>query len=108
MRIQDSSSSDTVLNAIIVFFATSVVVVVVVVIVVVVVNDSSLLIDSANRRQRDEGALPEIAIQQAGIERLRAILLDHLNDFRRRCSDDSGDITPSVLHDPDGDLARLR
>lgn len=37
------------------FFATSVV-------VVVVVNDSLLLIDFVNRRQRDEGASPEIAI----------------------------------------------
>jgi multidrug efflux pump subunit AcrB len=76
MRIQDSSSSDAVLNAIIVFFATSVVVV-----IVVVVNDSSLLIESANRRQRDGGASPEIAIQQAGIERLRAILLTTLTTF---------------------------
>jgi multidrug efflux pump subunit AcrB len=40
-----------------------------------------LLIDSANRRQRDEGASPEIAIQQAGIARLRAILLNTLTTF---------------------------
>jgi multidrug efflux pump subunit AcrB len=82
MRIQDSSSSDTVLNAIIVFFATSVV-------VGVVVNDSSLLIDSANRLQRDGGASPEIAIQQAGIARLRAILLSSLTTF--------GGLAPMIL-----------
>jgi multidrug efflux pump subunit AcrB len=85
MRIQDSSSSDAVLNAIIVFFATSVVVVV----IVVVVNDSSLLIESANRRQRDGGASPEIAIQQAGIARLRAILLTSLTTF--------GGLAPMIL-----------
>tara|TARA_B110000093_G_scaffold110985_1_gene119064 strand:+ start:14281 stop:14466 length:186 start_codon:yes stop_codon:yes gene_type:complete len=54
-RIQDTISRGAVSNAVIIFFATSVV-------VVVVVNDSLLLIDFVNRRQRDEGASPEIAI----------------------------------------------
>ena len=74
----------------------------------VVVNDSLVLIDFANRRQRDEGASPAIAIQQAGIARFRANLADHFNDLRRIGPDDFGDLPPSALHDPDGDLARLR
>jgi len=55
----------------------------------VVVNDSLVLIDFANRRQRDEGASPAIAIQQAGIARFRAILLTTLTTF--------GGLAPMIL-----------
>jgi len=55
----------------------------------VVVNDSLVLIDFANRRQRDAGVTPAIAIQQAGIARFRAILLTTLTTF--------GGLAPMIL-----------
>jgi multidrug efflux pump subunit AcrB len=55
----------------------------------VVVNDSLVLIDFANRRQRDEGATPKVAVQQAGIARFRAILLTTLTTF--------GGLAPMIL-----------
>ncbi len=55
----------------------------------VVVNDSLVLIDFANRRQRDEGASPAVAVQQAGIARFRAILLTTLTTF--------GGLAPMIL-----------
>ena len=55
----------------------------------VVVNDSLVLIDFANRRQRDAGATPAVAVQQAGIARFRAILLTTLTTF--------GGLAPMIL-----------
>jgi multidrug efflux pump subunit AcrB len=55
----------------------------------VVVNDSLVLIDFANRRQREEGASPRLAVQQAGVARFRAILLTTLTTF--------GGLAPMIL-----------
>jgi multidrug efflux pump subunit AcrB len=55
----------------------------------VVVNDSLVLIDFANRRQRDEGTTPKLAVQHAGIARFRAILLTTLTTF--------GGLAPMIL-----------
>jgi multidrug efflux pump subunit AcrB len=55
----------------------------------VVVNDSLVLIDFANRHQRDAGASPAVAVQQAGIARFRAILLTTLTTF--------GGLAPMIL-----------
>lgn len=55
----------------------------------VVVNDSLVLIDFANRRQRQEGAKPIVAVADAAVARFRAVLLTTLTTF--------GGLTPMIL-----------